>query len=340
MKKLRWLVAVLAVLSFAVVAGPASAQTEAIDNLTLKLQKDPGNGDLRSNLVVMIYRQGLEDLRNNFAPDAVTTLENGLEVAQGGPKPMADSSPAVKDMRYALGYALSQQGRYFDAVPVMDDLVASAPESISARYLLGVTLIRSNSNENILRGMEVLAQMAAEGDDDDATIAMHASARLMYNLSTGEYAAGEARIALDMLSDLFAKHGNEPGRGDKENNHLKFATGVYLAGAGDSDGAQFELNSLAGDASGYTLQNGTTLDQVRGNALYQVALDQLGKGGAEGGSSALDTIGKVEFFEDSSVSTMHVKAVAYNLTGDTAAMDQELRGIKSADSSYYDRIVQ
>ena len=163
MKILRWLVAILAVLSFAVVAGPAFAQTEAIDKMTLKLQKDPGNGDLRSNLVVMIYRQGLEDLRNNFAPDAVTTLENGLEVAQEGPKPMADSSPAVKDMRYALGYAFSQQGRYFDAVPVLDDLVASAPELISARYLLGVTLIRSNSNENILRGMEVLAQMAAEG---------------------------------------------------------------------------------------------------------------------------------------------------------------------------------
>ncbi len=340
MNILRWLVALTALAVIGFTGGPVFAQSAEIDETSSRLANDPGNQELRVRLVNLYYKQALEDLQNNLDADAVGTLNKGLETASGGTNPVSDSHESVAETRYALGYALARQGKYFDAVLVIDDLVAAQQENFTARYLLGVTLIRSNTNENIQRGMEVLKQIAAESPGTNETASRTASARLTYNISTTEYAGGNAKGAADMMSDLFAKHGDTPGANDAENQHLKFASGVYLAATGDSSGAQFQLDGLAQEASGYALNNGTTLDQVRSNVHYQAALDALSSGGSSGGATALDAIRQVEDIDGSSVTTMHVKALAYSLTGDSEAMNNEMDAIKSADQSYYDNIKQ
>lgn len=340
MKKMCWLVALAFVATVGFTGSSAFAQGN-IEDTAAKLENDPANQELRGRLVTLYYKQGVEDLQNNLDAEAAQALEKGLEAAFGGTNPIASDADSVKETRYALGYAHARQGRHFNAVEVLDELVAVAPEMISARYLLGVSLIRSMTNENILRGMEVLKQMARENEGDTATIAMNSSARLIYNFSTIDYAGGEAQTALEMISDLLAKYGNNPAPSKSENQDIKFAVGVYLMASGDLDGAQFELDYLALKSKDYSLASGVTLTEIRSNLYYQAALNRLQEGGKDGGNGALAMMKQADKLGGGNkAANHHVKALAHELTGNAEKAAEELAAVASADPDYAARIVR
>jgi len=318
----------------------ALAQGE-IEDSAARLENDPANQELRGRLVTLYYKQGVEDLQNNLDAEAAQAFEKGLEAAFGGTNPLPSDADSVKETRYALGYSQARQGRHFNAVEVLDELVEVAPEMIGARYLLGVSLIRSMTNENIQRGMEVLKQMARENEGDTATIAMNSSARLIYNYSTIDYAAGEAQTSLDLVSGLLANYGNNPAPTKSENQHLKFSAGVYLMATGDLDGAQFELDYLALKSKDYTLANGTTLTAIRSNLYYQAALNRLQEGGADGGKGALEMMKQADKLGGgNTAANHHVKALAHELAGNAEEAAKELAAVAAADPGYAAKIVK
>jgi tetratricopeptide (TPR) repeat protein len=295
--------------------------------------------------VVKYYKQGLEDLQNNLVAEAIKAFEAGLSEGQGGSNPLPDTDENIQQTRYAYAYALAQDGRLFDAIPELDVLVESAPDMDVAKYLLGVTLMRTMSNENIIRGLSVLKQMADGSSDPNArTIAMNGAAQLGYNVSTGEHASGDPEAAAKLINAVLADYGQEPGRDAAENNHIHFALGVYLKDSGDIAGAMSELDTVAGTAADYALQNGTSLTQVRGDAYYQAALAQLQQGGQAGGQGALDLLRKLEEFEGAGGSNahhiMHAKALAYNLTGNANAVNATLKSLRSANPGYYSSVTK
>ncbi len=294
---------------------------------------------------VKAFEEGTEDLQNNLVGDAITKLEAGLAAGQSGSNPLPDTDELIVKIRYAYAYALARERRFFDAIPELDVLVESAPEMEEAKYLLAVTLIRSMSNENVMRGMGLLKRMADESTvSSGRTIAMNTAAQLGFNVSTAEYAAGDPEAAAQLLNGLRRDYGQALGKDKAENQNIRFAVGVYLRDAGDLDGALYELDILAGagEAQDYALKSGTTLSQVRADVYYQTALARLEEGGETGGREALDLIKQLEILEgtdgpDANFNT-HARALAYSLTGDSEASKMEMDKLKASNEAYFNSV--
>ena len=296
---------------------------------------------------VSAYRQGLEDLQNNLIKDAITKFETGLNDALSGSNPLPDTHEDIVALRYGYAYALVQDRRLFDAIMELDVLVESAPDMDQPKYLLGVTLMLTMSNENVLRGMDTLKRYEDESADPNArTIAMNTSAQLAYNISTAEYAGGDPGAAAALLNGLFNNYGQTPGRDKAENNHIRYAIGIYLKDSGDIDGAMFELDYLAvaRKAKDYALKNGTTLNQVRADVYYQAALGRLAEGGQTGGEGALAMIkalGKIEGAGGPNAHHVtHAKALAYAMAGNEDAMKREINSLRGANPAYYKSVTK
>lgn len=284
------------------------------------------------------YEEGISKVRSSDLDGAVAAFQAALAAGQA----MAGASDAIVQTRYALAYALVQQGKLLDAIPVLDSLVGDAPDNVNGRFLLGVTLVRSFASANTTRGLEVLQQLAKESEGNQKAVATQTAARLAYNASTIEYAAGNSENARDLLGGLTSDLGSAPAASGDENADIRYATGTYLGASGDYAGAQFELGLLITDRKGkykgYANKNGVTAKQVLGGVYYQAAMDALDLG-ADGAEDALNMVKELASLEGGeSVDVLHVKALALQAKGDTDGLKAAMEAIMDKDSAYHARI--
>lgn len=278
-----------------------------------------------------LMKQGLENLQNNMDADAAEVLEQAAGAAAPGQE--------LAEVQYALGYAYARQGQNGKAIKVLDELVAATPDSVNGRYLLGISLIRRMDSKNISRGTEVLDQLGRENPGTVATMVAQSAARLIHTQTTINYAAGGAKAALRRTSDLLDRFGKSPAPTKGENFNIKFSAGVYLMATGDLDGAQFEFDYLSLNRPGFSLRNGVKLNDVRSNLYYQTALARLKEGGKQGGEAALKMMAEAEALGGGNeAANHHLKALAYELVGNTEEAANSMAAVAAADSEYAARI--
>ena len=309
---------------------------EEIKKARAALTNNPSNREVRGRLVGLYYKQGLEDLSNRFYAEAVRAFQEGLAAGLQEADKLSANNPEVEETRYALAYALIQQGNSHEAIPVLDALVAYSPDYFKGRYLLGVTLVRTIEPRNVSRGLEVLRQMVLETSGDVRAFSVGAATRLSYNVSTVEFASGNSGKALALVDNVVRDYGNAPGETKGETSALKFALGTYLLDSGEFDSALFELQYLSEKDKDFALNSGVTLKQVLANAFYQTAVDALSARDADGAERALEMLAAQEKLEGSvSVEVHHGRALAHKLKGDEAMFQEELLAIKAMDEGYY-----
>ena len=278
-----------------------------------------------------LYKQAIEDLRNNLDSEAGEKLEQASAAGATGEN--------LANIRYALGYTYARQGRNDKAVSVLDQLVADSPDSANGRYLLGVSLIRRMDNQSITRGTEVLDQLGRENPGSIATIAANSAARLIHTQTTTSYAAGNAKAALDRITDMLNRFGKTPASSKRENLNIKFSAGVYLMATGDLDGAQFEFDYLSLNRPNFSLKNGVNLDQIRSNLYYQTALARVKEGGKQGGEAALKLMAEAEAIGGGNeAANHHLKSLAYGLVGNEEEAAKSTAAMTAADPEYAARI--
>lgn len=280
------------------------------------------------------YDKGVEQLVNSENAAAATSFQAALDS-----KPAAKSKLSSK-VRYGLAFALVTDGQVLKALPVLDELVASSPDNLKARYLLGVALIRSAVAANEARGVEVLAQMAREAEGEAAKIAAQGGATLGYNFSTAEYASGNGAGAVEIIDNV-QSIGDAPGESPELNNGISFAAGTYKTLTGDSAGAQAALGALLAADSSYALKNGVTAKQALSGFYYKAAADSLMTKDAPGADKALELLAELDSAGAGDFADIHhAKALAYNIKGDAAKVASELDIIKRLDATYYGNITK
>ena len=300
------------------------------------LTSNPANSDARSRLVGLYFRQGVEDLSNRFYAEAVRAFQEGMAAGLQEADKLSVNNPEVEETRYALAYALIQQGNPHEAIPVLDALVAYSPDYFKGRYLLGVTLVRTIEPRNVSRGLEVLRQMVLETSGDVRAFSVGAATRLSYNVSTVEFASGNSGKALALVDNVVRDYGNAPGETKGETSALKFALGTYLLDSGEFDSALFELQFLSDKDKDFALKSGVTLKQVLADAFYQTAVNALSARDAGDAGRALEMLKAQEKLEGSaSVEVHHGRALAHQIKGDEAMFQEELLAIKAMDEGYY-----
>jgi len=343
-KRFRFFAVLLAALLFlplGFVFGQQLQVGEDIKKTRAALTSNPSDRDARSRLVGLYYKQGIEDLRNRFHAEAVRAFQEGLAAGLQEAQTLPANAPEVEEARYALAYALVQQGNLCGAMPVLETLVADSPDYFKGRYLLGVTLVRSMEPANTSRGLEVLRQIARETSDDVRVIAVRAGTRLSYNISTVAFGFGQTGQAVALLENVVRDYGNSPGETKAETSNLKFALGTYLLDLGDFEGALFELRFLSDKDKGFALNNGVTVKEVLANAYYETAVDALSARDSDGAEWALDLLKEQEKLQGSaSAEVHHGRALAHQILGDRAKVQEELQAVKAMDDSYYRELLK
>ena len=343
-KRFRFFAVLLAALLFlplGFVFGQQLQVGEEIKKTRAALTSNPSDRDARSRLVGLYYKQGVEDLRNRFNAEAVRAFQEGLAAGLQEAQTLPANAPEVEEARYALAYALVQQRNRFGAIPVLETLVADSPDYFKGRYLLGVTLVRTMEPANVSRGLEVLRQIARETSGDVRVIAVGAGTRLSYNVSTVAFGSGRTGQAVALLENVVRDYGNSPGETKAETSALKFALGTYLLDLGDFEGALFELLFLSDKDKGFTLNNGVTVKEVLANAYYETAVDALSARDSDGAERALDLLKDQEKLQGSaSAEVHHGRALAHQILGDRAKVQEELQAVKAMDESYYRELLK
>ena len=284
------------------------------------------------------WKLGVESLRGGDNAGALDHFRQAVQAGQSAQPPLAANSAVMVDAQYGVAYALMEDGKIMDAIPVAENLVTQAPESYEARYMLGVLLVRSATSSNITRGLDVLGQMAKETDGDLKIIASRAGGRLGLNYGSALYASGNGSGANSAMTTALGGVGNEPGESPEENQSIQYASGLFMLASGNSNGAIETLGALNSANSGYALKNGVTIKQVLGGAYYQGALSELAKGkaGADRALALLDELAQIE--GDGMADAHHAKAQAYELKGDKANAKAQYDAIKSIDPAYHKRV--
>lgn len=315
-----------------------TSDSRTIKKLKKSLQSSPTNTDLRNKLVNLYYEQALEDLKSNEAKEAVLSLQEGLTIGMKSGNALADNSEAILKIRYALGYGLMKASRPMDAIPVIDSLVSSAPDNNEAKYLLGVSLVRTMTDSNTSRGLEVLKQLGSQGGEGLMRLTGETSARLAINTASMRFANGDATGANSQISLVSSTYGDRPSN-SSENNHFAFSKAVYKTETGEAIAAVAELEDLETKAPRYKLSNGVALKIILANTYYRAAVENLGQGGAAAGDRALKLLVKAEAKEGSKVAEFaHAKAQAYAAKGDEANAKKAMDELKEIDSAYFNKV--
>ena len=314
---------------------------EEIKKARAALAKNPSDRQARIQVVGLFYKQGVEDLSNRFYAEAVRAFQEGLAVGLQEADKLSANNPEVEESRYALAYALVQQGNPYEAIPVLDTVVSDSPDYFKGRYLLGVTLVRTMEPANVSRGLEVLRQIARETSGEVRDITVRASTRMSYNVSTVAFGFGRTGQAVALLENVVRDYGHSAGETKAESSALKFALGTYLLDLGDFEGALFELQFLSDKDKDFTLNSGVTLKEVLANAYYETAVDFLSARDADGADRALDLLKAQEKLQGSaSAEVHHGRALAHQIKGDEALVEEELQAVKAMDENYYNELLK
>jgi hypothetical protein len=303
------------------------------------LQASPRDSVKRVEVAKLHYLSGSDySMHGNAAPAAVE-FKIALKVLEDKQSRIPQQHPVYEEVRYGLAYSDLALGQPQDAVVLLDQLVASSPRFSRARVLLGVALLRTASDTDTPRGLEVLAQVAKELPGPDGTMATHIASRYSYDLAVSEAAAGKPNAAAGMVEDLRDRFGLNGGATAAENQTFLYGFGTLELQAGNTAAGLAAYDGLKNQNPEFRLANGVTLRQVLANTYYRVGLDELSKGGAGASERAIAAFDDAEQYGSSKdADTHHGKALAYKQLDERDRMAVELALVLQADSSYYKRI--
>lgn len=321
-------------------AGMTFAQSRMADIEDAKrlLEENPTVNN-RLRLGTLQYLEGVDYLQAGDMQNAIDWLQAGVWTLEDSQGTISDTSTEMEEARYGLSYALVLNKQPVDGVLVMEKLVSSSPNYGKARYLLGVTLMNIPGKENSERGLEVMVQLASDGNPPYMEMAEQAATRIGYNYSVVDHAQGNVQGALSTLSSTLDSVGRNKGADQAENELVGFAMGVYQADSGDLFGALSEFEAVYEVNDTFQLESGAALSGLLSNTQYQAGLEQLSLGGETAALGAVDLFDSALRTGDSQATdALHGKAVAYTVAGDTAAAVETLKELVKIDASYYAKI--
>jgi len=329
------------VLALAIVRpGAAFAVTDAqLRQAEAALQSAPADGAKRLEVARLHYLKGSDFSVRGDASKAAGEFKSALSVLQDRQSRISAQSPVYEEVRYGLGYAYLALGQPQDAVVVLDQLAEGSPRFTRARYLLGVALLRTGSEPDTKRGIEVLIQLAKETPGPDGTAASHAATRYAYDIALGMAAAGKAAAAAAVLQDVRDRLGPASGANAAENEASLFALGTFQVWAGNAPAGLADYDALKSQDAGFHLASGVTIRQALSDASYQLGLQDLSKGGDAALQKAIADFDVAEAngtAKDADVH--HGKAVAYKRMNEDQNLVKELAAILQADPDYYKKI--
>ena len=334
-----WITLLLAaVLSFP--AGMAFGQwrDKEIEAANVALAKN----ETKSNLITLAtlqFQEGVDYLKANDYAKAIDNIQAAVWNLEDTKWGVSDSDSTFVDARYGLAYALALNNNGYEALLVLDKVVESNPGFGKGRYLLGITLLNLPGQDNVDRGMDVLRQLAVDGNSPYNEWAERAATRAAYNHSTLTHSQGNADGAMGVLGKVTDEIGSDKGASGDENSKVQYAQAIYALDSGDTQGGVEKLESLHSNDSGFQLENSVTLSGILSNAYYQAGVAQLEAGGDSGANAALEMFTKSGDLGGSSENDLrHGIAIAHTLLGDLDSADSVLRELANSDPDYYNRI--
>lgn len=340
MKICNLLTCVLLAVAMLLPAGAAFSQGRMADIEDAKrlLDENPTFNN-RLRLGTLQYLQGVDYLQSGDMNSAIDNMQAGVWTLEDGQGMIPETHPVFEEARYGLGYALLRNNNPYEALLVLDQLVNASPNFGKARYLLGVTLVNIPGQKSLARAVEVMKQLAQDGNDPYKGMGARAATRFAYNLSTLDHAAGDPAAASATLATVTDTLGTDQGANSDENDKLVYAAGVYALDNGDLWGALDQFEALHASNSGFRLNNGVALSGVLSNTYYAAGLDQLQLGGESSDRIAIDMFqGALDTGDSSAQDANHGLAVAHTKLGETEQAVAALKRIIERDPSYYDRI--
>lgn len=340
MKTCKLWVSLLLAVALLLPAGFALAQDRIaqIEDAKQLLDSNPTFNN-RLRLATLQYLHGVDLLQGGDLEGAIDNMQAGVWTLEDGQGMIPETHPVFEEARYGLGYALLENDNPYEALLVLDQLVEASPGFGKARYLLGVTLVNIPGQESMERAVNVMQQLAQDGQPPYDEMAAHAATRFAYNISTLQHAQGNAADAAATLQGATGSVGMGMGASSDENDDVQFASGVYLKDSGDLFGAMDAFESLHGSNPNYRLNNGVALSGVLSNTYYGAALDQLQLGGEASDQLAVNLFqNSADVGDSSALDVQHGLAVAYTKLGDTENAIGALERIVEQDPRYYDRI--
>lgn len=320
--------------------GQPEKRRKSIASTSALLEKSPTSEKLRKNLVNLLFIQGMKDLEESFHREASAAFQEALMIAKEGSDPIPETAKIMRELRYGLGYSLLQEGKSLQAVEVLEELPEESDMMATEQYLFAVALVKSMTPENIERGLEMLRGLAKGRPGVPQIVGGLAAVRLGYNISTVDFAGGKDEQALMKVRGIVSDFGENPSREKMENDNLMYALGKYKVETGDMESGLADLASLNESANDFTLNSGTTLNQVRGDAYYSQALILL-EGGAEEAGQALGWLEKLEQLDGGKTPEgLHAKVWAYKKMGDEEASQKALAEIRELDLDYWNNITR
>jgi len=324
------------------VAGEISfGQTGATPEITQAaelLQANPASRVNRTNLASLYYMQGIAAAGNGQHGAAIQAYRAGLDIAIGQATKLAPGDPVVQVLRYGAGYSLYSIRQYEQSAAMLEPLAAEFLSLPRARYLLGLSLMRSPRLEQWRHGLDVLGNLAAESSPPLRDLALRTGARWAY-LRGIELSIDGRFDSAAALADAFLKNAPVDTLGEDETiQHFLYAAGYFYRNAGNGAAAAFAYEKLYQLNEEYTLANGLTLSAVLANAYYQAALDVLPQGDPTILRQAIKWLNDAE--ETSSVSSAdvnHGKAIAYMKLGPSEARNaaREVEAMRRKDVAYF-----
>ncbi|MBI3993968.1 MAG: hypothetical protein HY342_11895 [Candidatus Lambdaproteobacteria bacterium] len=324
----------------ALVSTLAWGQSMEIKQAKDELARNPSSVPTRLRLIALYNESGIEALKAKKYNDAIGAYMDAMDVVATSNGSVPKNHPYAQEVTYSMAYTHIQLGLDDAAVDELSELVAGDPNNMDARYLLGVTLLRSPAGDNYKKGQEVLRVMALEGKGVDHARATHAAIRFGYNHAVIAHAMGKSQAALDLLAPLFAEYGAEGGANRNENAAVQYAMGIFALDLGNAPGAMASLEGAGVVDSNFKLKNGVKVADVLAGVYYQSGIEFLSKRNEEGGRNALDMFNSAEFMEGKDATDIHHgKALAYYRLNDTNNVSKELSVIAARNPVEFKKIV-
>lgn len=332
----------LALILSLTVGTPALAQgtldvDSAITNTHMALEADSSNRDARLRLVKLYFVKGARALEAGNDSAAINSLSEALRVAEEGYGQISDSEEVILWTDYALAHATNNMGRTEEVISILDGLAAAAPDFYPARYMLGLTLMRSSNQMDFDRGLEVMRQLYNDVPYDMQQMVGQAGANLGYERAMSQAEGGNTSGALALMQEVDAAFGEAPFDTPLQGQNFEYGLGWLSDETGDTATA-VEQYQMVHDQSSTYAQGGAQISGILADAYYKRALELISEGSMMGAEDAVDMLNRSEQLGGESVDIHHARYLAYNALGDTEAADQAEQAIKDMDMDYYNSI--
>jgi hypothetical protein len=312
---------------------------EAILSTRMRLESDPGDRELRLRLVGLYLAQGTRQLKAGDRAAALSSLSQGLRVAEASGGQIASSDEVMRLMDQTLARAARELGNDRERIATLERLVASSTGFTSTRYVLGTALMRSKDPAEFARGMDVMTALHGEDDSELRRRVAAAGAGLAYERALAEFRDGRPGGAQDTLRAARERFGERPFQTEAQNQNLRYTFAKALDDTGETEAALREYEALYAENPGYALAGGAALRGILADTYYKRAVELLASEGAGVGDEALGLLDRLEALEGSgSVDLHHARYLAHHKLGDEAAAERERKTIRELDPAYHDAL--